>query len=191
MSNMISFCTKIESLPDLSKWDTRKVKNMSHMITGNSELKKLPDISKWNTNKVEDMEHMFAYCRKIELFPDISKWELSSILNMSYMFSHCTNLNTYPNIFKWKIKNRANLRGIFYSCGHVTFPEKIDISDWDINEQCVVSYMFYDNYNFYWDFPDEQKIKMSDKFKIGFKFLDIWNNRDKYNYKDSNPSSNI
>ena len=181
MSNMISYCFKIESLPYLSKWDTRKVKNMSHMFAGNFALKYFPDISNWNTAKVENMEHMFAYSGIYEL-PDISKWDLSSILNMSYMFSHCGNLKTFPNIYKWKIKNRANLRGMFHSCFDAKFPEKFDISDWDINDQCIVSYMFFYNHNFYHDF-NINKRELCDKFKTGLGYFDIWEPKPKYKYE--------
>ena len=38
-----------------------------------SSLKSLPDISKWNTNKVTDMSSLFYYCSSLESLPDISK----------------------------------------------------------------------------------------------------------------------
>ena len=40
-------------LPDISKWDTSKVKFMRKLFWGCCSLVSLPDISKWNTSEVE------------------------------------------------------------------------------------------------------------------------------------------
>ena len=39
-------------------------------------LKSFPDISKWNTNKVTDMSCMFNECSELLFLPDISNWKL-------------------------------------------------------------------------------------------------------------------
>ena len=87
---------------------------MSHMFANDFALNSIPDISKWNVLKVKDMEHMFTHCGIIE-FPDISKWDMSNIENMSYMFSYCINLKEVPNLPEWNIVD-ANVRGMFYGC---------------------------------------------------------------------------
>ena len=46
MSRIFFQCSSLESLPDISKWDTRNVKNMSDMFCGCSSLEPLPDILK-------------------------------------------------------------------------------------------------------------------------------------------------
>ena len=46
MSRMFFQCSSLESLPDISKWDNRNVKNMSDMFCGCSSLEPLPDILK-------------------------------------------------------------------------------------------------------------------------------------------------
>ena len=46
----------------------------------------LPDISKWNTSKVTDISNMFYECELLISLPDISKWDTSKIIDMSYMF---------------------------------------------------------------------------------------------------------
>ena len=180
MSNMISYCGNLESLPDISNWDTRNVTNMSHMFANDFALKQFPDISKWNTSKVKDMEHMFTRCTISEI-PDISKWDTSNILNMSYMFSGCRELKTFPNIFKWKIKNRACLRGMFYDGLHIDTLIKYDISNWEINNQCDISFMFYYCDNFY-SHNKELICEISNKFKIGLRWIEIWNFDGKYFY---------
>ena len=54
----------LESLPDISKWNTKNVNNMSHMFYNCSSLKYLPDISKWDTKNVTNMENMFFGCNE-------------------------------------------------------------------------------------------------------------------------------
>ena len=47
-----------------------------------SSLKSLPDISKWNTNNVTDMSNMFCGCNSLQSLPDISKWNTNNVTNM-------------------------------------------------------------------------------------------------------------
>ena len=49
-------------------------------------LKSLPDISKWNTKNVIDMSSMFYNCKSLLSLPDISKWNTKNVINMSSMF---------------------------------------------------------------------------------------------------------
>ena len=46
-------CSSLSSLPDISKWNTNNIKNMSLMFNECSSLSSLPDISKWNINKIK------------------------------------------------------------------------------------------------------------------------------------------
>ena len=46
MSCIFFQCSSLESLPDISKWDTRNVKDMSDMFYGSCSLESLPDILK-------------------------------------------------------------------------------------------------------------------------------------------------
>ena len=52
-------CSSLNSLPDISKWDTKNVTDMSYMFRGCSSLNSLPDISKWEINKNLKKESMF------------------------------------------------------------------------------------------------------------------------------------
>ena len=56
---MFCECQSLISLPDISKWNTNNVTNMSRMFQQCSSLLSLPDISKWNTNNITDMSSMF------------------------------------------------------------------------------------------------------------------------------------
>ena len=46
---------------------------MSFIFFGCKLLKSLPDISKWDTNKVTDMTGIFSECERLESLLDISK----------------------------------------------------------------------------------------------------------------------
>ena len=59
---MFSRCSSLSSLPDISKWITNKVTNISYMFYGCSSLSSLPDISKWNTYNVNYMDNMLYGC---------------------------------------------------------------------------------------------------------------------------------
>ena len=59
MIGMFYGCSLLKSLPDISKWNTNKVTDMSEMFNGCTKLSSLPDISKWNTYNVTDMDEMF------------------------------------------------------------------------------------------------------------------------------------
>ena len=63
MKSMFSGCSLLSSLPDISKWNTNNVTNMSKMFCECSSLLLLPDISEWNTNKVTDMTDIFDGCK--------------------------------------------------------------------------------------------------------------------------------
>ena len=75
MSYMFYHC--YNNIPDISKWNTSNVNNMSYMF---SFCKDLPDISKWDTSNVNNMGGMFSFCDNL---PDISKWNTSNINNFN------------------------------------------------------------------------------------------------------------
>ena len=60
MRGVFSYCESLVYLPDLSKWNTGKVNDISAFFARCSSLKSLPDISKWNTENVTDMSNMFG-----------------------------------------------------------------------------------------------------------------------------------
>ena len=62
---MFSECSSLSCLPDISKWNTNKVRFMSDIFYKCSSLSSLPDISKWNTNKVRFMSKIFYGCSNI------------------------------------------------------------------------------------------------------------------------------
>jgi len=61
MSSMLYECNSLFSLPDISKWNTSNVKDMSKMFSGFNSLISLPNISKWNTSNLKK-EYIFYEC---------------------------------------------------------------------------------------------------------------------------------
>ena len=63
------------------------------------ELNSLPDISKWDTKNVTAMNSMFSGCKSLNSLPDISKWVLNSNLSKDNMFDG-VNKKIIPKKFK-------------------------------------------------------------------------------------------
>jgi surface protein len=76
MSGMFYDCSSLLSLPDISKWDTSNVSDMSCMFSGCKQLLSLPDISKWNTSNVTNMRNMFGACRFHRYYSSCSSLKL-------------------------------------------------------------------------------------------------------------------
>ena len=140
MSYMFYGCISLETLPDISKWDTRNVSDMSYMFHNCESLKSLPDISNWNTSKVTNMSYMFYNCKSLKSLPDISKWNIRNVIDMSYMFHCCLSLKSLPDISKWNIEKVINMNKMFYNCSSLySLP---NISKWKFNKNVTKYYMF-------------------------------------------------
>ena len=83
MYNMFFNCLSLSSLPDISKWNTNNVKDISYMFNNCSSLSSLPDISKWNTNNVKKMSDMFDNCPLLLFIPNLLKIERHSFYSNS------------------------------------------------------------------------------------------------------------
>ena len=113
MNSLFSECSSLISVPDISKWNTNNVNDMSNMFNRCSSLKSLPDISKWNTNNVNDISSMFSECSSLIALPDISKWNLKIVKYMNNIIKGCSSLITLPHILKCNInENITNISEI-------------------------------------------------------------------------------
>ena len=72
---------------------------MGSMFCDCKSLIFLPDISKWNTKNVTNMSKMFCGCTLLKSLPDISKWDIKNVTYMNSMFYNCDQ-NIIPNKFK-------------------------------------------------------------------------------------------
>ena len=61
-------------------------------------IKDIPDISKWNTNKVIDMSELFSNCKLLLSLPNIFKWNITSVTNMSKLFYECSSLSSFYDV---------------------------------------------------------------------------------------------
>ena len=66
----------------------------------NVHLSLLPDISKWNTNNITNMSGIFIECSSLKSLPDISKWNINKTTDIRYIFSDCFNLKNIPSKFR-------------------------------------------------------------------------------------------
>ena len=55
MKGIFYGCSSLNSLPDISKWNTKNVSDMKGIFYECPSLKSMPDISGWNTNNVSDI----------------------------------------------------------------------------------------------------------------------------------------
>ena len=58
------------SLPDISKWNTKKIKYIYGLFYKYENLLSLPDISKWNTSEIVDILSIFEECFDLFSIPD-------------------------------------------------------------------------------------------------------------------------
>ena len=140
MNSIFAECESLISLPDISKWNTSNVIYMNAMFCECNSLVSLPDIFKWNTSKVTNMDFMFYGCNSLLSLPDLSKWDTSNVINMSFMFDECSDLNSLPDLSKWNTSNVTNMDFMFYECSSLfSLP---DITKWDTTNVINISFMF-------------------------------------------------
>ena len=132
-------CSSLESLPDISKWNTTNVEDMSFMFYQCNLLKTLPNINKFETKKVNNMRYMFYGCYSLNSLSNIDDWDISSVTNMNSMFNNCCSLKSIPDISKWNTKNVADMNYMFFNCLSL---ESLNISKWDVRNVTDMDHMF-------------------------------------------------
>ena len=137
LQRMFEGCSSLESLPDISKWNTNNVTNMSYLFYNCSSLESLPDISKWNTYNVENMSYLFYNCSSLKSLPDISKWKMYNIYSIEGIFEECCDLTNIPDISNWfkndqKMNNKLLLiiKKIFYNCALLSICPIFQCGNW-------------------------------------------------------------
>ena len=160
-------CSSLISLPDITNWNTSKIKSMKGLFCWCSSLTSLPDISKWNTFNVNDMSEMFSFCKSLKSLPDISKWDTSNVNNMRAVFKGCSSLISLPDISKWNIDNVDNMWEMFNACSSlISLP---DISKWNVNNVKNMCCMFCLCYSLT-SFPDISKWNTKNVTNMSYMF---------------------
>ena len=116
MNDMFYKCSSLTSLPNISKWNTEQVTDMSFMFCSCALLTTLPDIWKWNTSNVTSMIYMFFGCSSLSSMPNISKWDTKNVTDMRFMFSYCYSLLSFPDIKKWNTNKVTDNSNMFWAC---------------------------------------------------------------------------
>ena len=163
MRGLFSDCSNLINLPDISKWNTNNVNDLSELFSGCTSLKSLPDISNWDISKVTNISQLFYGCSSLESLPDISKWNTNNIIDLSELFYYCENLIFLPDISKWKIKNEIKIERMFEGCKSLfSLP---DISKWNniIDSQFIVRSSSYFKNSYNSNFNELNKISSSIK----------------------------
>ena len=128
MNHIFFKCSNLLSLPDINKWDTKYIINMSRIFCACTSLSSLPDLSSWKTNVVDNMSGMFWQCKSLKEIPDISKWNVENVFDLGLMFCECYSITSLPDISKWNTINVKSLIKMFCFCSKL---EKLpDISNW-------------------------------------------------------------
>ena len=65
---MFSGCSSFTSLPDISKWNTKNIKNMNYLFSRGSSLESIPDISIWYTENLENIQGLFDDCSSSKVY---------------------------------------------------------------------------------------------------------------------------
>ena len=84
---------------------------MEGMFNKCSSLISLPDISKWNISKLRNISFMFYECNSLISFPDVSIWNNHSRLTVFNMFYKCNSLISPPDIYEPKISKGKMVGG--------------------------------------------------------------------------------
>ena len=86
MDSIFKDCIKLLSLPNISKINTKYVKNMNCLFSNCSSLINIDNnISNWHTNNATNINEIFSGCQLYSL-PDISKWNTSKVIKMTKIF---------------------------------------------------------------------------------------------------------
>ena len=138
VDNMFLNCKLLKSLPDLSKINIKSTKSLKSFF--NPLLTNLPDISKWDTSTVTDMSCLFKGCSLLKSLPDISNWNVSEVTDMSEMFANCSSLVELPDLKKWNTPKLLKMQKMFYNCSKL---ESLDISNFYTNNVKSLEKLFY------------------------------------------------
>jgi surface protein len=99
-------CNALTAL-NFSNIDTSQVTTMAQCFEKCHVMENFDFVSKWNTKKVANMSGMFETCKEITSIPTI---DMTNVTIAQYMFSNCSKLATItPNIIGQKIQSAIGM----------------------------------------------------------------------------------
>lgn len=129
--------TSLQSLGDLSKWDTGNVTTFNGTFSHLAAIKSLGDLSHWNTGKATDMQVMFYDMQNLESL-DVSGWNVSNVRNMVMMFMDDHKLESLTGLANWNVSNVHAANAMFCRTGL----RNIDIHGWNLSNDTDTRWMF-------------------------------------------------
>ena len=135
MSAMFNGCKTLKSL-DVTHFNTENVTDMDFMFYDCSSLTKL-DVTHFNTEKVTNMSHMFSSCMTLTSL-DVTHFNTANVTNMSFMFSGCPKL-TSLDVTHFNTANVTNMGFMFNGCSSLT---ELDVTHFNTEKVTDMSFMF-------------------------------------------------
>ena len=129
---------KVKTL-DVSRFDTRNVKNMKGIFSFMTSLKAL-SLTNFNTSKVTTMQDMFTATTTLQSL-DLSSFDTRNVTDMRSMFYYMTALKTL-NVTSFNTENVENMSNMF---AHTNSLEELDLSSFRTPKVKTFRAMFYTN----------------------------------------------
>lgn len=135
------------TIPDISKWNTSKVDNISNMF-GKSKTSSDPyvenvgypntlNLNNWDTSKIKNMSGVFNRVKKLNI--KIGNWNTENVETMEVMFKEIDEINI-DFIGNWKTQNVETMEAMFKE--NLTFNQ--NLVNWDVNNVTKFDGMFRD-----------------------------------------------
>ena len=113
-SFMFFNCKHIKKIEELYL-DTKNATKMDFMFANCTSLESIPDISNWNTKKVISMNSMFSNCTSLKSIPNISKWDLKNVSNKSNIFFNCPLISTSVLAYDYDKEDITYIKNMYYN----------------------------------------------------------------------------
>lgn len=136
-----STASTIEKSYDITALDTSNTVSMKEMFLGN-KFKDSPDLSKFNTSKVDDMSRMFSSCSFLNgAVLDLSKLDVSSVRTMEEMFYNSSFTNRDALILSGKF-NTGSVKSMRNMFSYANSGDSFDLSKLNTSSVTDMSGMF-------------------------------------------------
>lgn len=106
--------------PNISKWDTSNVTNMSAMFFGASSFNQ--SLNDWNVSNVTTMTKMFSGASKFN--QPLDKWKTGNVTSLTEMFSSAPKFN--QPLSTWDVSKVKTMDGMFFRAYDFDQP----LNDW-------------------------------------------------------------
>ena len=135
MVGMFRNCKSLKNA-DLSKLNTKNIKEMDFMFSGANVLTSV-DLSSFTNENLISMSRMFFRCSALESL-DLSHFKTPKVEDMSYAFADCNKIKKL-DLSGFETKNVKNMRGLFERCKSMT---NVNIQNFNTENVIDMAYMF-------------------------------------------------